>query len=203
MQVLSMLDVGCSVLDVSKMNFFNSTLILVAAFLAVFCESAFTLPHRLLGAQIDVLPVLMIYAALNTEIVTVSLLALLGGLWFDSLSANPLGITILPLFAMGFPIWLFRDLLLRELPFAQLILGAVASAFVPVATVLLLLSGSTEPLVGWGSLWQLIVMTAGGAAATPLFFSLFEWCNHALGYQPLKENSFRPEREILRDRRAK
>ena len=42
--------------------------------------------------------------------------ALLGGIWFDSLSANPFGITILPLFAIGFPIWLFRDLLLRELP---------------------------------------------------------------------------------------
>ena len=27
------------------------------------------------------------------------LLALLGGLWFDSLSANPLGVTVLPLFA--------------------------------------------------------------------------------------------------------
>lgn len=185
------------------MNLFNSILLLVIAFLAVFCEAAFSLPHRLLGAQIDLLPVLMIYAALNTEIVTVSLLALLGGLWFDSLSANPFGITILPLFAIGFPIWLWRDLLLRELPFAQLILGAVASAFVPTVTVLLLLSGNHEPLVGWGSLWQWIVMTAGGAAATPIIFSLFEWCNHALGYQPLKETSFRPDREILRDRRAK
>src|SRR3954468_15581000 len=137
-----MLDVGCSVLDVPGMNIFTSIVILAAAFLAVFCEAAFSLPHRLLGAQIDLLPVLMIYAALNTEIVTVSLLAFLGGLWFDSLSANPFGITIVPLFAIGFPIWLFRDLLLRELPFAQVVLGAIASAFVPTATVLLLLSGS-------------------------------------------------------------
>jgi len=186
-----------------QMNLFNSILILVMAFFAVFLESAFTLPHRLLGAQIDVLPVLMIYAALNTEIVTVSLLAVLGGLWFDSLSANPFGITIFPLYALGFPIWLFRDLLLRELPFAQVILGAIASAFVPVMTVLLLLSGSHDPLLGWGSLWQWIVMTGGGALLTSPIFGLFEWCNHALGYQPLKENSFRPDREILRDRRSK
>jgi hypothetical protein len=185
------------------MNLFNSILLLVIAFLAVFVESAFSLPHRLLGAQIDILPVLMIYAALNTEILTVSSLALFGGLWFDSLSANPLGITIVPLFTIGFPIWLWRDLLLRELPFAQVILGAVASGVVPAFTVLLLLNGSREPLIGWGSLWQWIVMIAGGAAATPLVFGLFEWCSHALGYQPLKENSFRSDREILRDRRAK
>ena len=70
----------------------------------------------------------MVYAALNADIVTVSLLAVLGGLWFDSLSANPLGVSILPLFAVGFVIYLQRELILRELPFAQFVLGAAASA---------------------------------------------------------------------------
>ena len=93
------------------MNFFNSILILAAAFLAVFAEAAFQLPRHLFGAQVDLLPALMIYAALNADLVTVSLLAALGGLWFDSLSANPLGVSILPLLAVGFPIWLRRDLI--------------------------------------------------------------------------------------------
>ncbi|HZF01991.1 MAG TPA: hypothetical protein VE344_08860 [Methylomirabilota bacterium] len=185
------------------MNVFNSILILAAAFLAVFAEAAFSFPHRLLGAQIDLLPALMIYAALNLDIFTVSLLAVLGGLWFDSLSANPFGISILPLYAIGFPIWWKRDLLLRELPFAQVILGATASAIVPALTVLLLLTGSHEPLLGWGSLWQWIVMTAGGALATPIIFGLFDWCNHTFGYQPLVQTAFRPDREIRRDKKAK
>ena len=110
------------------MNVFNTILILAAAFLAVFAEAAFQLPRQLFGAQVDLLPALMIYAALNTNVVTVSLLAVFGGLWFDSLSANPLGVSILPLFAVGFLICLQRDLILRELPFAQLVLGAAASA---------------------------------------------------------------------------
>ncbi len=185
------------------MNFFSPILILVAAFLAVFGEAAFSLPHCLFGAQIDLLPALMIYAALKADIITVSLLAVLGGLWFDSLSANPLGISILPLYAVGFPIWWKRDLLLRELSFAQTILGAAASAAVPAITLLLLLSGGYEPLIGWGSLWQWLVMAAGGALATPVLFSLFDWCNHALGYQPMMETSFRPDREILRDKKLK
>ena len=116
------------------MNLLQTILILAAAFLAVFGEAALSAPRHWLGAQVDLLPALMVYAALNTDIVTVSLLAVLGGLWFDSLSANPLGVSILPLFAVGFPIYLRRDLILRELPFAQFVLGAAASAAVPALT---------------------------------------------------------------------
>ncbi len=145
------------------MNFFKTALILSFAFVAVFCESALSAPRHLLGAQIDVLPALMIYAALNADIITLSLLAVLGGMWFDSLSANPLGVSILPLMAAGFPIYLRRDLILRGLPFAQFVLGAAASALVPALTLLLLLNSGKLPLIGWGSLWQWIVMSAGGA----------------------------------------
>ncbi len=196
-----MFGVGRWLLVVSAMNVFNAILILAAAFLAVFAEAAFQLPRQLFGAQVDLLPALMICAALNTNVVTVSLLAVLGGLWFDSLSANPLGISILPLFAVGFPICLQRDLILRELPFAQFVLGAAASAAVPALCVLLLLTGGQEPLLGWGSLWQWLVMIAGGALATPVIFALFDWCQHALGYQPQTETSFRPDREIRRGRK--
>jgi rod shape-determining protein MreD len=182
------------------MNLLNTILIFAATFLAVFGEAAFPGLRHWFGAQVDLLPAIMVYAALNTEITTVALLAVFGGLWFDALSANPLGITILPLFAVGFLIWLQRELILRELSFAQIVLGTVASAVVPALTVLLLLTGGKEPLLGWGSLWQWLVMTAGGAVVTPIIFALFEWCNHALGYQPRTETSFRPDREILRGR---
>jgi rod shape-determining protein MreD len=182
------------------MNTFNTILILAAAFLAVFGEAVFPALRHLLGAQVDLLPALMVYAALNTEIVTVALLAVFGGLWSDALSANPLGITILPLFAVGFLIYVRRDLILRELSFAQLVLGTIASAVMPALTVLLLLTGGKEPLLGWGSLWQWIVMTVGGAVATPIIFALFSWGNHALGYQPRTETSFRSDREIRRGR---
>jgi rod shape-determining protein MreD len=183
------------------MNILQTLLILAAAFLAVFGEAAFPLLHHWLGAQVDLLPVLMVYAALNTDIVTVSSLAVLGGLWFDALSANPLGISILPLCAIGFVIYLQRELILRELPFAQFVLGAMASAVAPAMVVLLLLTGGQEPLLGWGSIWQWLVMTAGGAVATPVVFEFFNRCQQALGYQPRTEISFRPDREIRRGRK--
>ena len=78
------------------MNWLNTILVLGAAFLAVFWEAAFGGVRHLLGAQVDLLPPLMVYASLYTGITTVTLLALAGGLWFDSLSANPLGVTRAP-----------------------------------------------------------------------------------------------------------
>jgi rod shape-determining protein MreD len=183
------------------MNLLNTILIFAAAFLAVFGEAMFPGLRHLLGAQVDLLPAIMVYAALNANSTTVALLAIFGGLWFDALSANPLGITILPLFAVGFAIFSQRDLILRELSFAQIVLGTVASAIMPTLTVLLLLTAGKEPLLGWGSLWQWFVMTVGGAVATPVIFALFEWCSHALGYQPRTESSFRPDREIHRGRK--
>lgn len=183
------------------MNVFNTILILASAFLAVFGEAVLSAPRHFLGAQIDLLPALMVYAALSADIVTISLLAVAGGLWFDSLSANPLGITIVPLMIVGFLISLRRDLILRGLPFAQLVLGAAASAGVPALTLLLLLNSGRQPLIGWGTLWQLTVMTAGGAVATPFLFSLFDWCGQVLGYKQRVETSFRPDREIQRSRK--
>ena len=82
----------------------------------------------------------------------------------------------------------------------QFALGLLASALAPAMTVLTLLTLKQAPLLGWGTLWQWIVMSVGGGVATPGFFFLFDHLNHALGYQPVIESSFRADREIRRGR---
>ena len=131
------------------MNWLNTAIVLGATYLAVFWEAAFSGVSHVLGAQIDLLPPLMVYAALCTGLTTVALLALCGGLWFDSLSANPLGVTVLPMFAIGLAIYLKRDLILRDETFARLMLGLGASAVAPVLTLLLLFTMGRTPLVRW------------------------------------------------------
>lgn len=148
------------------MNWLNTAFLLGAAFLAVFWEAAFGGVRHLAGAQIDLLPPLMVYAALSVGITTMTLLAVCAGLWFDSLSANPLGVTVLPLFAIGLAIHLKRDLILRDQTFARVVLGLGASAAAPVLTLLLLLTMGRSPLLGWGTLWQFVVLCVGGAIAT-------------------------------------
>ena len=182
------------------MNWFNTIAILIVVYLAVFVQSTFNEVRYTLGVQIDLLPSLVVYAGLSGGIVTLTLVSVCGGLWFDSLSANPLGISVLPLFLIGLLFQRNRDLILREQPFAQFILGASASAAAPLCTVLLLINSNSEPLIGWFSLWQWLVMSAVGGAMTPVWFAFFEWIGQALNYRPLGESSFRADRQIKRGR---
>lgn len=182
------------------MNWLNTAFVLGAAFLAVFGEAAFGGLRHLVGAQIDLLPPLMVYAGLCTGITTVALLAVCAGLWFDSLSANPLGVTVLPLFAIGLAIHLKRELILRDQTFAQLALGLAASMATALLTLLLLLSMGRNPLLGWGTLWQIVVVSIGGAIATPIWFALFGWLQRTLVHHRAVESSFRPDRQIRRGR---
>jgi len=182
------------------MTFFQPILILLCALLAVFWQGAFPSIRHLLGAQIDLLPPLMVYAALSASLVTMTLLAVVGGLMFDSLSANPLGTSVLPLFLVGLAIHWRRDLILRDQFYAQFILGLMASIVAPALSVLLLLTLGQTPLLGWGSLWQWLVLAVSGAVASPVLFAVFGWCHQLLGYRRIIETSFRPDREIRRGR---
>src|SRR5688572_32055250 len=112
----------------SPMNPLHTILVLMAAFLAVFWEAAFPGTSRWLHAQVDLLPSLMVYASLCAGLTTVALLSVFGGLLFDSLSANPLGVSILPLLVVGLAIYWRRELILRDQPYAQFVLGLGASA---------------------------------------------------------------------------
>jgi rod shape-determining protein MreD len=178
----------------------NSILVLAAIFLAVFAQGAFEMFRRVTGVQFDLLPALMVYASLTTGLETLVAAALLGGLGLDALSANPLGISVLPLFVVGLAIHLKRELILRDQIFAQFTLGLAASAAVPFMTLVLLLTLGHTPLLGWGTLWQFIVITSVGGVATPALFWVFNWMLHALVHSGDLQTSFRSDREIQRGR---
>ena len=176
-------------------------LIFLAALLAVYLECTFDGIRRVLGAQIDLLPALIVYASLRSNPVTMAVLAVAGGMSFDSLSANPLGVSIMPLFLVGLAIYLRRGLILQEQLYAQFVIGATASLAVPVLTLLMLLSGRQGPILGWGTLWQWIVMSIGGGLATPVLIWVFDRLDTALTYRPATQTSFRADRQIARGRK--
>ena len=178
----------------------NSILLLLATFLAVFWEGAFNPIRHFLGAQIDLLPALVVYAALCNGLATMIGVALAGGLLFDTLSADPVGVSVLPLLVAGLILHSQRDLVLRDQVFAQFVLGLAVSAAVPLLTLLLLLTTGHTPLLGWGSLWQWLVMTVGGGIATPVVFQLFDLFDRTFNYRRATETSFRPDRQIRRGR---
>jgi len=182
------------------MNWFNTISILVAAYLLVWLQATFNEVRHIIGVQVDLLPSLVVYAALSSGVVGLTLVCVCAGLWFDSLSANPLGVSTLPLFLVGLFIQRSREFILRDQTYAQMLVGFGASAATPFLVVLLLLNLDARPLIGWFSVWQWLVMSVAGALMTPVWFRFFETIGHALNYRPLGETSFRPDRQIKRGR---
>src|SRR5437763_3848073 len=182
--------------DLSYVNVLHDILILATAFLLVFLQATFTPIRSVFGAQLDLLPSLMVYTSLTGGVTSFTLLAVFGGLWLDSLSANPLGASVLPLFLIGFIIQKYRGLILREQLFAQFMLGLGASAAAPLASLAIVANLDAHPLVGWFSIWQWIVMTVGGGLITPVWFWIFDRLLLALSYRRLNQTSVRPDREV-------
>jgi rod shape-determining protein MreD len=178
----------------------SNILVLATAYLVVYLEVSFNGLRAWAGGQLDLLPSLVVYVGLTHGPATLALLTVGGGLLFDSMSANPLGVSILPLFVVGFILLQYRGLLLRDQPFAQWVLGFGASAAAPALTVLLLVNMDRQPLLSWFSFWQWMIMGLLGAAATPLWFGFFDCVNRTLNYRPLDSAVFRPDREIKRGR---
>ena len=182
------------------MNRLQLSFLLLAAFLGVGFEATIDFIPRWLGAQVNFLPPLLVYAAIQADAMSVVLVAVCGGLCADALSANLLGVSVLPLLAIGIGLHRLKDLLLRHLGYAQGVLGLMASAAAPIGTLLLLWLLGERPLIGWGSLWQWVVVTlTGGALTLPLFW-LLDRLQAAFAYQPENVQPFRADREIKRGR---
>ncbi len=175
-------------------------ILVIPTLLAVFVGAAVNTPRQWLGGQVNLLAPLIVYAALEADVTTVALVAVLGGLAMDSLSANPLGASVLPLFWIGLALMWRRDVLLRELSYAQFVLGTVAGVLAPAMTCLLLFTVGERPLVGWSSLFQWILLAPGSGVLTPPCFWLLTWLSRRLTYQPIITPAFRSDHEMKRGR---
>jgi len=182
------------------MTWLHTVFIIALAYLAVCVEGVVDLFREITAAQVTLLPALMVYASLTCGIGTVAFLAIWGGLLRDSLSANPLGVSILPLFLIGFIILQKRELLLRDHQFAQMTLGTAAGALFPLGVLFLLFNMGHVPLLGWMGVWQWVVGTVAGGVLTPGLFWLFHRFRRAFEYPAANQASFREDREIKRGR---
>jgi cell shape-determining protein MreD len=118
----------------------------------------------------------------------------------DSLSANRLGVSVLPLFAAGFLIHTRRQVILRDQAYAQFWLGFGTAVLVPLATLIVLSLGQRDPLHGWSTVWQLALNGVFNGVLCPACFALFDALRRTFDYQPVAESSFRPDRQIKRGR---
>jgi hypothetical protein len=67
--------------------------------------------------------------------------------------------------------------------------------------LLMILTKGEPPLLGWGTVWQWMVMSVGGGVATPLCFQILGLFDRTLSYRRTSESTFRTDREIRRGRK--
>jgi rod shape-determining protein MreD len=170
------------------------------SYVAVFCAARFQGFSILTGAQFDFLPGLVVVAAMMHGVWAVLVVSITGGLLYDCLSANPVGVTTFVLAIVGTFVYINRDLLLRDQTYPQFILGAGASAAAPLLSYVVVSIMGRHPLVEWTSLWVWLVLTVTGGLLTPVWFVIFRKVDKALHYQDVPESSFRADREIERGR---
>lgn len=173
---------------------------LLTGYLLIFAQARISALRDLIGTQPDFLPGLMVYAGLAFRLEIILSCAVVLGILFDALSANPLGTTVVTLTIVGLIGGRFREYLLSEQFTTHWVLGLMASGIAPVITIGICKLAGGEPLTGWGSAWHWAIMTAGGGVVTPLWFKLFNRLDEALRYKEVPETVFRADRQIARGR---
>lgn len=174
----------------------------VLSWLVVFAQCEFDGLRSLIGAQFDLLPSILVYAGLSGGLWTVLAVSFGAGLALDSLSQNPWGVSVFPLFLVGWLVHSHQDLILRTERYAQFLLGLGASALAPLITlsIIIFVMGDRveRPVIGWGSVWHWAVSALSGGVATPLIFLLGDLARRTFLYQPAPENRYSGDREIKR-----
>ena len=175
--------------------------LLIGAYLLVFVQSHWSVPRLWLGFQPDLTPALLVCVGLSLGIGQVSTSAMLTGLWLDSLSANPLGLSVPPLFIVGWMMFTFRELIVQDDLVAQFYLGSAAGAAVPLLQLWLLWMVGADPLIGWSmGIWWLVNAACCGVAV-PLFEKLGRLLNRWFSHPLHEPNRWHNEnRQIVRSK---
>jgi rod shape-determining protein MreD len=186
--------------EVQPTNGVTLLVFLITGYVIIFAQARFTFFRDFFGAQADLLPGMIVFAAIAFRLETVMMCAVIFGLLLDSFSLNALGISVVTLGAIGFAASRFRELLLSEQFTTHWVLGLIASGVAPLISYILLRLSGMNPLIGAGSAWHWTIMTAGGGLVTPLWFKIFSRLDEALRFKEIPESTVRPDRQIARGR---
>jgi rod shape-determining protein MreD len=172
--------------EVRPTNGVTLLVFLLTGYAIIFAQAKLTFFRDFFGAQPNLIPGMIVYAAIAFRLETTMLCAGVFGVLFDTLSSNVLGTSIMTLAIIGLAGAGYREL--------------VASGIAPLIAYLVLRLSGMSPLIGAGSIWQWAITTAGGGIVTPLWFRLFNRLDEAVRYKEIPESTFRPDREIARGR---
>lgn len=142
--------------------------LLITCCVFVWGQSWFLTHYTVVGVKIDCIPCLVLYCALFASWKELFFVCTLAGLLFDSMSLNPLGVTVISLLLPGYLLYCNRKVLLYHSVWVQALLGGAIGIIPPLLTLLQLTGLPVSPLINLGVLFVFIVLGITNAFAAPI-----------------------------------
>jgi rod shape-determining protein MreD len=152
----------------------TKTFLFAAVVLAMALQCALAAVVNAAGAKFDLMPAMVVFAALYAPWSRALFVAVACGLLFDALSFQAPGMSVAPLVAAAAVINHFQRVLYRDNIVLQLALGGATSLMVSAWTWLLLLPGATPLPLEFGITAKMALIALLAALATPLVLWLFK-----------------------------
>ncbi len=142
--------------------------LLITCSVFVWGQTWFISHYPVLGVKIDCLPCLVLYCALFASWKELFCVCTLAGLLFDSMSLNPLGVTVISLLLPGYFLYCNRKILLYHSVWVQVLLGFAMGIVSPLFTLLQLTGLPISPLINFRVLFVFIVLGITNALVAPI-----------------------------------
>ena len=176
------------------------TCMILVAMASVYLEARWSIIEGRWRAQVDLLPVFAAYAALHGGRRVMVGVALVSGTWLDLLSANPLGTSLLSLTLTSFILHGAHEMILKGQLAAQSFICFSAGALNTFMSVLFLWGSGMEPLIGWGTPWQIMVNALVCGLVGPFLFIILNQLDRWVSYEPMAKPWHRTVVEVKRNR---
>lgn len=163
--------------------------IFLAVYVVVFVDVGWSGPRHWLGTPVSLLPALLVYAAVQYPVWGVVFVAVFGGLVRDSYSADPLGVSVAALFALGFLLNRYREFVMHQLPFARMLLGFIAGAAFPTIGYLLTCLVTSPQAPPLDVLYTITISAIASAIFTPLTFRAFARLHRTFTFGTIRDTS--------------
>jgi rod shape-determining protein MreD len=128
------------------------------------------------GIHVELLPALVVYAALTMHRRRAVMLALVAGLMQDALSAAPFGISALAFGIAAIVITSLREALDRDLPWMQWSAGGLTS--ITASTIAFFAVG-----ISIGNVFKMLVAASIAGMATVVLFFILDYARLAWGFE--------------------
>ncbi len=152
----------------------TKTFLVPAVLVAMVLQCTLAAVVNLAGAKLDLMPAVVVFAALFATWRRALLVAVTGGLLLDALSLQPLGLSIPPLAVAAAAINHFQRVLYRDNILLQMALGGATSLAGSVWTWLLLQCSATPLPLQAGIVQKILLIALLAAVGAPILLWLLK-----------------------------